>query len=90
MKCPSCDGTGCADYSHLALSQCERCEGAGVVSVEELDPAALRSAAKAYWHTKPESTNKPFDTLPADQQVNLSWSAANVITAYQNHAERGN
>ena len=83
MKCPGCAGTGRDDNYHLALHECERCSGTGSIAVEELNPAALKAAASAYWSTLPESEHQPFNTLSQRDQINLSWHAASVITAYQ-------
>ncbi|KZK82176.1 hypothetical protein PsAD13_03730 [Pseudovibrio sp. Ad13] len=83
MKCPTCIGTGRDDFYHLALSECERCDGTGYLPIEDLKPSALRTASQAYWETQSPSNKVPFDELTPSNQTDLSWHAAKVILAYQ-------
>ncbi|MGG9998703.1 hypothetical protein ACQU0X_01260 [Pseudovibrio ascidiaceicola] len=83
MKCPTCVGTGRDDYFHLALSECERCNGTGSLPIEDLNPSALKTASKAFWETQSTSNQVPFDELTLSNQMDLSWHAAKIILAYQ-------
>ncbi len=87
MKCPTCVGTGRDDFYHLALSECERCNGSGYLQIEDLNPAALKTTSQAYWETQSPSNKVPFDELTPSNQADLSWHTAKVILAYQSHDE---
>ncbi|SDR01984.1 hypothetical protein [Pseudovibrio sp. Tun.PSC04-5.I4] len=86
MNCISCNGYGTTDHWGLSISSCERCNGKGSLDIEELDPKALKPAARVYWQLVRSNPEQAFEDLSNTEQINLAWDAAAVVLAYQSGA----
>ncbi|SDR11209.1 hypothetical protein [Pseudovibrio sp. Tun.PSC04-5.I4] len=88
MKCAPCNGYGTTDYWGFSITLCERCNGKGSLEIEELDPKALKPAARAYWQLIRPNLEQAFEDLSNTEQINLAWDAAAVVLTYQSSKQQ--
>lgn len=66
--CPSCQGTGAADFSFFAMDQCHRCAGSGRLNVELLARENWDAHRELLKDTSPEWEMPSWSRAPAGRR----------------------